>query len=869
MKGKYTLPDKAVFAPAFSLVEMLMALLVASLLLAALAPVITRRMQDSMTISVEGEIPGLRTKTHEIEYNSSECSEIKTDGSIGYCEGVFTVPAGFNGYMTVTLIGAGGGGGTAPTAGYAEYTNAGSSGIFKVPSMVSSIEATLVSGGAAGGAGNIDEEPKGYAYTFSGILDRNYVSENDVNKNIKNIKVSGTSVSASYAHGTATLKGEELKYAANNQIYVTLAGGGGGGGRGYAGTGGGGGAAYKRVVRPVSSGTDYSIAVGAGGKGHACKGSDTTETSAVAAGCGGSSSFFGNTAGAAGGGGGLWHFRKSEIPNMVAGADGTKGQSGALGGTPLTSVCLYSDLTTGKGATGGAAGGSGGENGGNRICNSSITVKCAPGSNGGGSLFGRGGVYSYASSLLRHGQGYGAGGCGGGAAGCSSYPSADAGENFTGDGAPGFVAVEWYNISNGGSGGGGGSILPLQTVFVTPGEDLTVGIGAGAIGARKTVINSIDKIDYSPMRAADANSSYLKRNGNIILKSSNNNEETCNSGGCGGDRKGRCKNNYCHAGLIYNSYTGTDFSISGITGTKAEIRNSNYPGFVTTGGFAAGNKSQGAEYTGTLDVSHYGGDGGTVTLPFPGFSTCNGGKGGTPSSPGGKNGDGYGCGGGGGYGLADGGNGSGGYARISWNKFWNKDKEEYEITNPVAGGGGASGNILTYSLYVRSGEKIKIKIGKGGNGAKVVNNNMIKAADGGDTTFKNLTSGGGKGGNSPEFNNGIVINGTGGSVSAICSQGCIKGTAGLDGDSKNGGKGGDSSKRDSKGTLVKYGTGGNGGILDMGDNSNGKSASGFGAGGGGAAIKDLDKVDSPSFSINNPNIGGDGANGKIIIQWQE
>ncbi len=39
MKGKYTLPDKAVLKQAFSLVEMLMALLVASLLLAALAPV--------------------------------------------------------------------------------------------------------------------------------------------------------------------------------------------------------------------------------------------------------------------------------------------------------------------------------------------------------------------------------------------------------------------------------------------------------------------------------------------------------------------------------------------------------------------------------------------------------------------------------------------------------------------------------------------------------------------------------------------------------------------------------------------------------------------------------------------------------------
>lgn len=868
MERKYTLPNRIVLKQAFSLVEMLMALFVASLLLVALAPVITRRMQDSMKISVEGEIPGLRTKTHEIKYDSEECSDIKTDGNSSYCEGIFTVPVGFNGYMTITLIGAGGGGGTAPTAGYVEYTNAGSSDIFKVPSMVDAIEATLVSGGAAGGAGNIDGEPKGYAYTFSGALDRNYVSENDVNKNIKNIKVSGTSIAAFYTHGTAILKGEELKYVANNQIYVTLAGGGGGGGRGFAGTGGGGGSAYKRVVRPISSDMDYRISVGAGGKGHACKGSDTTETSAVAAGCGGSSSFFGDTAGAAGGGGGLWHFRKAEMPNMIAGADGTKGQSGALGGTSLASACLYSDLTTGNGASGGAAGGTGGENGGNRICDSNIKVSCAPGSNGGGSLFGRGGIYSYTSSPLRHGQGYGAGGCGGGASGCSSYPSADAGENFTGDGAPGFVAVEWYNISNGGSGGGGGSILPLQTVLVTPGEDLTVEVASGSKGARKTIINSIDNIDYSSIRAGDGNSSYLKRNGNIILKSSNNNEESCNSGGCGGDRYGRCQNNYCHAGLIYNEWTGGDFVISGITGTKGEVRNGNYPGFITTGGFSASNKTQGAEYTGTLDVSHYGGDGGTVTLPFPGLGSCNGGKGGTPSSPNGKNGDGYGCGGGGGYGLADGGNGSGGYIRISWNKFWNTVKKEYEIRKPVAGGGGAGGNILTYSIYVKSGEKINIKIGKGGSGAKIVNNNIIEAMDGGNTVFKNLVSGGGKGGSSPLFDNGNITNGKGGNFSGICSNSCTNGRKGLDGNGKNGGNGADVSKRNSEGSLIKYGTGGSGGILDAGDNSNGKAAAGFGSGGGGAAIKDIGRVD-PSMSVNNSNTGGNGANGKIIIQWQE
>ncbi len=38
--------------PAFSLVEMLMALLVASLLMAALAPVMTRKMNDTLSFNV-------------------------------------------------------------------------------------------------------------------------------------------------------------------------------------------------------------------------------------------------------------------------------------------------------------------------------------------------------------------------------------------------------------------------------------------------------------------------------------------------------------------------------------------------------------------------------------------------------------------------------------------------------------------------------------------------------------------------------------------------------------------------------------------------------------------------------------------------
>ena len=207
----------------------------------------------------------------------------------------------------------------------------------------------LVSGGAAGGAGNIDEEPKGYAYTFSGILDRNYVSENDVNKNVKNIKVSGTSVSASYAHGTATLK-EELKYAANNQIYNT--------GRRrrrwrqrvcryrrrrrYA---------YKRVVRPVSSGTDYSIAVGAGGRVIFAKEVILRKQVPLQQAVEVQVHFLEILQGAAAAEGGLWHFRKSENTKYEVGRqmEQKRGKAVHWAGTPLTSVCLYSDrLTTGK-----------------------------------------------------------------------------------------------------------------------------------------------------------------------------------------------------------------------------------------------------------------------------------------------------------------------------------------------------------------------------------------------------------------------------------------------------------------------------------------------------------------------------------------
>ena len=108
----------------FSLVEMLMALLVASLLLAALAPVMTKKINEK--VNFEGLVPNPTRK--KIVY--------LTEPGVGE----WVVPNNYNGPMTVTLISAGGGGGTAPTAGYTEYTTAGSTNTFTVPAMVNQIE---------------------------------------------------------------------------------------------------------------------------------------------------------------------------------------------------------------------------------------------------------------------------------------------------------------------------------------------------------------------------------------------------------------------------------------------------------------------------------------------------------------------------------------------------------------------------------------------------------------------------------------------------------------------------------------------------------------------------------------------------------
>ena len=134
------------------------------------------------------------------------------------------------------------------------------------------------------------------------------------------------------------------------------------------------------------------------------------------------------------------------------------------------------------------------------------------------------------------------------------------------------------------------------------------------------------------------------------------------------------------------------------------------------------------------------------------------------------------------------------------------------LVDAFAGGGGASGNILTYSIPVKSGDRVKITIGKGGKGGYIQNNIPVDAQNGGMTTFKNLKAGGGKGGSNAVINtsDNTITNGIGGSVSGTCHNAstplfdnaayCTKGAKGADGAAKAGGNG----------AVNKYGTSGAG-----------------------------------------------------------
>ena len=215
------LPKKAKFQAkncrnntcAFSLVEMLMALLVASLLLAALAPVMTKKFSE--TVNFEGVVPNPGEPTKKVVY--------LTDPG----DGEWDVPNGIRNF-TITTVGAGGGGGAGSNYGcvvftttatptgsllgtdneYCEHVRNDGNASFTLPDGVNEIYVSLVGGGGGGGAGSAKSD---------------------------DVKIARWATAGTYTWDVPqVLKGD--------RVYVVMKGGGGGGGGADQGGGGGGAA---------------------------------------------------------------------------------------------------------------------------------------------------------------------------------------------------------------------------------------------------------------------------------------------------------------------------------------------------------------------------------------------------------------------------------------------------------------------------------------------------------------------------------------------------------------------------------------------------------------------------------------------------
>jgi len=238
--------------------------------------------------------------------------------------------------------------------------------------------------------------------------------------------------------------------------YLMAAGGGGGGGSIAAGGGAAGGGAGGLIsnILIASSGTVYTITVGAGGAGGIGSASPTAATNssitglieAVAGGAGG----YNNTtttsiAGASGGSGGGGAYRS-------VGGSGTSGQGNA-GGNGLNSATNYpgggggGSGTAGVTAPSGTVGGAGGAGTSNSITGSAVIY--AAGGGGGTYLGGTAGA----------GGSSGVGGAGGVANATGSAGTVNTGSGGGGSGCTALLA------GTGGAGGSGVVILSIPTAY--------------------------------------------------------------------------------------------------------------------------------------------------------------------------------------------------------------------------------------------------------------------------------------------------------------------------------------------------------------------------------------------------------------------
>ncbi len=449
---------------AFSLVEMLMALLVASLLLAALAPVMTKRM-DEAKINISG--------VGAAQYDKDAIVQVYTEDS------VFNVPYDVNS-IKLTLMGAGGAGGNA-VKGDATFTNPSSVQSWKVPEGVTKLRIFMIGGGGGGASGGVGN---GTATIPAGGDGNTYKDFLTAGEHAFTIPSNATAVPAvderCKASGVSSWTGvSDGKTYTPGKVAVSVTACGGGGGAsgscnssGYEGGGGGSGGYVQNVQLQGSLPEKIYVMIGGGGGGGGHYGTSghvaAKATTGYNGGGGGGGmdcqswgSKSGGSGGTYGGAGGASAYNASYASN------GSNGSGSAL--SNRGERAYFSSYYAGYGGYGGVYGGGGG---GGAV---SIGNCCASGGGGGGGpttittasgtsgtiLFqiggggGGGGVENGSGAGAGGGGGGGYGGGGGGGGAGENKGGASTGASFLspvigiGSGLSG-------NVANGHKGGGGG-----------------------------------------------------------------------------------------------------------------------------------------------------------------------------------------------------------------------------------------------------------------------------------------------------------------------------------------------------------------------------------------------------------------------------
>ncbi len=445
---------------AFSLVEMLMALLVASLLLAALAPVMTKRM-DEAKINISG--------VGAAQYDKDAIVQVYTEDS------VFNVPYDVNS-IKLTLMGAGGAGGNA-VKGDATFTNPSSVQSWKVPEGVTKLRIFMIGGGGGGASGGVGN---GTATIPAGGDGNTYKDFLTAGEHAFTIPSSATAIPAvderCKASGVSSWTGvSDGKTYTPGKVAVSVTACGGGGGAsgscnssGYEGGGGGSGGYVQNVQLQGSLPEKIYVMIGGGGGGGGHYGTSghvaAKATTGYNGGGGGGGmdcqswgSKSGGSGGTYGGAGGASAYNASYASN------GSNGSGSAL--SNRGERAYFSSYYAGYGGYGGVYGGGGG---GGAV---SIGNCCASGGGGGGGpttittasgtsgtiLFqiGGGGVENGSGAGAGGGGGGGYGGGGGGGGAGENKGGASTGASFLspvigiGSGLSG-------NVANGHKGGGGG-----------------------------------------------------------------------------------------------------------------------------------------------------------------------------------------------------------------------------------------------------------------------------------------------------------------------------------------------------------------------------------------------------------------------------